>query len=131
MRSKSKRDPMLTVLVAASAIIWTSAIALSASGLVHLGEMWGYGALSFLLPVIVDTGAAVLAGLRAKAHNVRNWPTLAMLTGLVLLSAGGNVVASGNAGHAVPPIVAALFLEVVIWQMDKINHPTAKRSKRK
>lgn len=113
----------LTVRVAMS-LVALAAATLSFQSLAHLGELCGYGGLSWLYPLVVDLGAA--AACCAWLHT-RGIPPLLMTWGLLATSVllNGTVHYLGSTGTepswmlvvavaAVPPIVLGLCVHLTI-----------------
>lgn len=65
------------------ALVALAAAALSFQSLMHLGQLCGYGELSWAYPLVLDLGAAACC---AEWLHARNRQALAMTWGLILLS---------------------------------------------
>jgi hypothetical protein len=106
------------------ALVALAAAALSYQSLMHLGELAGYGALSFLYPIVVDAGAAASCAAwlhtRGRQPLAMTWSLLAIsvvLNGTVhwLESTGSSpswLLVVGVA--AIPPLVLGLCVHLAV-----------------
>ena len=94
---------MKTIVRVSMTLVALSAAALSFESLMHLGELCGFGVLSFLYPVVVDLGAA--ASCAAWLH-VRSRQALGMTWSLLATS----VLLNGTTHYLQPTGTAPSWL---------------------
>lgn len=100
-------------------IVFCASLVLSWNGLTMLGQMAGFGRISWLLPLVIDgtviAGAfTVITATETLASTRFGW---SLMLGGAVVSVWGNVVASSGHGlagaltHALAPLAMALVLE--------------------
>lgn len=105
-------------------LVALAAAALSYQSLMHLGELCGYGGLSWLYPLVVDLGAAAscAAWLHARSRQALGMTWTLLATSVVLNGTTHYLTSTGTAPSwllvvgvaAVPPTVLGLCVHLAV-----------------